>query len=150
MVKRVYQETILFYSFLVFILKKRVKLFSKVAFEKIVVKRKKIFVTTIFSFSTLLFPQQILSFDVHSVCCLQMLSSWRSLGFRCTVTLSQTSSGFNVSAVQVLKALWEKDKLLVMSNFSFSHSVFYPFVELPSIFIKFRIVVCTLFKFGKV
>ena len=26
-----------------------------------------------------------------------------------------------------LKMLWEKDKLLVTSNFSFSHSVFYPF-----------------------
>ena len=27
--------------------------------------------------------------------------------------------------------LWEKKKLLIMSNFSFSHSVFYPFGELP-------------------
>ena len=27
----------------------------------------------------------------------------------------------------LLKTLWEKEKLLVMSNFSFSHSVFYPF-----------------------
>ena len=28
---------------------------------------------------------------------------------------------------RLLKTLWEKEKLLVMSNFSFSHSVFYPF-----------------------
>ena len=27
----------------------------------------------------------------------------------------------------ILKTLWEKEKLLVTSNFSFSHSVFYPF-----------------------
>ena len=34
------------------------------------------------------------------------------------------------------KKMWEKDKLLETSNFSFYHSVFYPFLELPSIFIK--------------
>ena len=27
----------------------------------------------------------------------------------------------------LLKTLWEKEKLLVTSNFSFSHSVLYPF-----------------------
>ena len=27
----------------------------------------------------------------------------------------------------LLKTLWEKEKLLVTSNFSFSHHVFYPF-----------------------
>ena len=45
----------------------------------------------------------------------------------------------------LLKTLWEKEKLLVMSNFSFSHSVFYLFRELSAIFIKFKIVVCNLF-----
>ena len=48
------------------------------------------------------------------------------------LTLSQTSPGFYVSAVQVwflrvCSTLWEKEKLLVTSNFYFSHSVFYPF-----------------------
>ena len=42
------------------------------------------------------------------------------------------------------------EKLLVMTNFSFSHSVFYPFGELYDIFIKFEIVVCKLFQFGRV
>ena len=32
----------------------------------------------------------------------------------------------------------------------FSHSVFYPIGELPSIFIKFEIVVCKLFHFERV
>ena len=44
------------------------------------------------------------------------------------LTLSLTSPGFYVFAVQVfLKTLWEKQKLLITSNFSFSHTVFYPF-----------------------
>ena len=36
-----------------------------------------------------------------------------------------------------------------MSNFSFSHSVLYPFLELSAIFIKIEIVVCKLFQFGR-
>ena len=50
----------------------------------------------------------------------------------------------------LLKTLWEKEKLLVTSNFSFTHSVFYPCRELSDIFIKFKIVVCRLFQFGPV
>ena len=49
-----------------------------------------------------------------------------------------------------LKTLWEKEKLLVTSNFSISHSVFYPFGELATIFVKFKIVVCKLFQLGRV
>ena len=58
------------------------------------------------------------------------------------LTLSQTSPGFYVSAVQVFWKHWEKEKLLVTSNFSFFLGVFYPFWELSAIFIKFEIVVC--------
>ena len=62
------------------------------------------------------------------------------------LNLSQTGPCFYMSAVQVfLKKLWEKEKLLVASSFSFSHSVFYPFGELSAIFIKCGIVVCKLF-----
>ena len=50
----------------------------------------------------------------------------------------------------LLKTMWEKEKLLVTSNFSFSHSVFYPFIELFAIFIKLEIVVCKVFQFGRV
>ena len=50
----------------------------------------------------------------------------------------------------LLKTLWEKEKLLVTSNFSFSHSVFYLFGQLSFIFFKFQIVVCKLFQFGRV
>ena len=46
---------------------------------------------------------------------------------------------FYVSAVytSLLKTLWKKVKLLVTSNFSFFHSVFYPFGELPIFSIKY-------------
>ena len=50
----------------------------------------------------------------------------------------------------LLKTLWEKEKLLVPSNFSFSHSVFYSFGELSGIFIKFEVVVCELLQFGRI
>ena len=53
------------------------------------------------------------------------------------------------AATSLLKTAWEKEKLLVTSNFSFSHSVFYPFGELSNILIKFVIVVCKLFRSGK-
>ena len=55
-----------------------------------------------------------------------------------------------VCNTSLLKTPWEKEKLLVMSNFSFSHSVFYSYKELSVIFIKFQIVVCNLFQFGRV
>ena len=64
------------------------------------------------------------------------------------LTFYQTSPYFYMSAVMsILKTLCEKEKLLVMSNFSFSQSVFYPSVELWSIFIKFEIVVSKLYEF---
>ena len=47
-----------------------------------------------------------------------------------------------VCRTSLLKTLWEREKLLVTSNFSSSYSVFYPFGGLPAIFIKFKIVVC--------
>ena len=49
-----------------------------------------------------------------------------------------------------MKTLWEKEKLLVTSNFSFSHTIFYPFLELSTIFTKLEIVNCKLFEFGRV
>ena len=49
-----------------------------------------------------------------------------------------------------LKTLWEKEKLLVTSNFSFSHIVFYPFWQISAISIEFKIVVCKDFDFGTV
>ena len=55
-----------------------------------------------------------------------------------------------VCCTSLLKTLWEKEKLLVTSNFSFSHSVFYMFGELSAIFVNLKIVVCQNFEFGRV
>ena len=46
-----------------------------------------------------------------------------------------------VCSGSLLKTLWEKEKSLLTSNFSFSHSVFNPFGNLSATFIKFKIVV---------
>ena len=68
-----------------------------------------------------------------------------------SLTLSQTTPDFYVFAVKVfLKTQREKEKLLVMSNFPLSHSVFYPSGELSVISIKFEIVICNVFQFGSV
>ena len=56
----------------------------------------------------------------------------------------------NVSNTSLLKTRREKEKSLVTSNFSFSHSVFYTFGKLSAISFKFEIVVCNLFDFGRV
>ena len=48
----------------------------------------------------------------------------------------------HVCSASLLKTLWEKEKLLVTSNFSFSPSFFYRFGELSAFFIKLEIVVC--------
>ena len=55
-----------------------------------------------------------------------------------------------VCSTVLFKTLREKEKLLVTSNFSFSHSVFYPIEELYAIFIKFEIVVWKLCQFRSV
>ena len=61
--------------------------------------------------------------------------------------LSQTSPGFlRVCSLSLLKTLWEK----ATSNFSFSHCVFYLFHKTFCHSIKFEIVVCKTFQFGKV
>ena len=51
---------------------------------------------------------------------------------------------------KISKTLREKEKLLVTSNFSFSHNVFSYFGQLIAILIKLKIVVCKLFQFGRV
>ena len=119
-------------------------------------ENEKMLVTSIFSFSKNVFyfsPDINFNFWVRiilsSATALNLVKS-DILLFGKELTLSQTSPGFYGSAVQVLKTLWEKEKLFVTSNFSFSHSVFYPFCELSVSFIKFEIVVCKLFQFGTV
>ena len=79
-------------------------------------------------------------------------------GFRRMTTTFHTSINsipnkslfLHACSTSLLKILWDKEKLLVTCNFSFSHSVSYLFLELSVIFMKFEIVVCKLFQFGRV
>ena len=61
-----------------------------------------------------------------------------------SLTLFPNNPWFLCVFTSSLKTLWEKEKLLVTSNFSLSHIVFYPFEDLSAIFIVFEIVVCKL------
>ena len=53
-------------------------------------------------------------------------------------------------AIEVFWKDWEKEKLLITNNLSFSHSLFYPFGALCAIFIEFEIIVYKLFQFRRV
>ena len=55
-----------------------------------------------------------------------------------------------VCSTSLLKTLREKEKLLVTSNFSFAHSVFFSFGELSPIFVELKVVFCKLLQFGRV
>ena len=55
-----------------------------------------------------------------------------------------------VCCTTLLKTLLEKEKLLVTSNFSFSHSVFYLFEEFYAISMEYKIVIIKLFQIGRV
>ena len=67
------------------------------------------------------------------------------------LTFSRSGPCFNVSVVQVfLKTVWEKEKLLLMSNFSFSHIIFSMLMANSPPFSSNVIVVCKTFQFGLV
>ena len=92
-------------------------------------------------------------FANQKLCCFQMLLDFEK-------SIEQDEERFktfpskpwflHVCSTSLLKTLWEKENLFVMRNLSFSRSVYYPFAELSDIFIKFEIVVCKLFQFGRV
>ena len=55
-----------------------------------------------------------------------------------------------VYITSLLKTLWEKEKMLVTSIFSCSHSVFYSIQEINHHFSNIHLVVCKCFQFGLV
>ena len=73
--------------------------------------------------------------------------------FKGTLPFPKQALVLRVCSTSLLKTLREKEKLLVTSNISFSHSFFfffYLFGELSAILIKLKIVVCQLFQIGRV
>ena len=75
---------------------------------------------------------------------------WKSGSCGKGLTHFHTVMPFDAPGKQAFSKDWEKEKLLITSNFSFTHSVFYPFRELLAIFIKFKIIVCRPFQFRPV
>ena len=69
------------------------------------------------------------SFSVRSKAEIQATQG-RLPGVTCLNSFPKKPWFLRVCSTILLKTLWEKKKLLVMSNFSFSHSVFYPLQEL--------------------
>ena len=61
----------------------------------------------------------------------------------------QLINHYRVCSTSLLKTVWEKEILLITSNFSFSHIVFYLSGEFSTILIKFEIDVCKLFEFER-
>ena len=55
-----------------------------------------------------------------------------------------------VCSTSLLNAQWEKEKLLITSNISFFHGVFFSFEEIFAVNIKFEIIIWKLFQFGRV
>ena len=110
----------------------------KKSYKNIVGEKEKLLVTSIFSFTHFFYS---LTNKFHHITTFY-LSSFNPF--------PNKPWFLRVCSKRLLKKLWEKGKLLVTSNFSFSHNVFYPFGELSAIFIKFETVVCRLFQFGNV
>ena len=55
----------------------------------------------------------------------------------------------HICSTTLSKRLWEKDKFIITSNFPFFPCSVLRFGELFTISIKFKIVTCKLFKFGR-
>ena len=121
------------------------------SFENIVEKRRNCSQWAISSFPTVFSTRTFCHFQ-QSGSCLQTFSIWKSLRFSFGkgLMLPHIDTFWRPLETNLLKTLREKEKLLVTSNFSFTHSVFYQFRELSSISIKFKIVVCRLSQFGPV
>ena len=95
-------------------------------------EKEKLLIISNFSISqTAFYPFRGLStifFILKQNCCLQTLWVWKSLNFTVWERVNpfpHSDTFWRLWETSLLKTLWEKEKLLVTSNFSFSHSVFY-------------------------
>ena len=99
-------------------------------------------------------------FHCWSVCCFFRPFICRSVRFSCLYYVLYWIFPFNLSpykpwfllvcSTSLLITLLEKEKLLIMSNFSFSHLFSIPLENFLPVFMKFEIVVYKLFHFGHV
>ena len=111
----------------------------------------KMLVTSIFSFSHNFFYHSkkkniFISYVMFILSTVSALSLDKSKIWLCGDPFPNNPWFLRVCSIGLLKTLWEKGKLLVTSNFSFSHS-FLPFWRTCNTFIKLKIVICKLFRF---
>ena len=66
------------------------------------------------------------------------------------LTLSSIYTHFNTFGEKSYRQTWTKVKLLKLSNFTFSHNVFYTICILKSFNSNISVVVCSFLKFGTV
>ena len=122
-------------------------------FSKTLRGKEKMLATSIFSFYPKMFyiiSRVNLKFSVSFIFLSANALNWTGLQLCCFNPFPNKSWFLRLCNTSLLKTLWEKEKLHVTSNFSFSHSVFYPFGKLSAIFVKLKIVVCKPFEFGRV
>ena len=81
--------------------------------------------------------------SIRSSVCQQNLNLWHLSLYQTIPTLSTLERG-------LLETLWEKEKMLVSSIFSFSHNVFYPSQNIFQNFNHISIFVCKRFQFRQV
>ena len=89
------------------------------------------------------------SVDIHIDKVIEIIETQGSISVPIFNPFPNKPRFLRICSKSLLKTPWEKEKLLVTSNFSFSHSGFNPFGELSPIFMKLKIVVCELFQFGR-
>ena len=95
-------------------------------------KKEKLLISTNFSLSHSVFHHIGASSQFHQIwnCCLGTHSVWKSLKFIIWERVNpfpHNDTFWCPWETSLLKTQWEKEKLLVTSNFSFSHNVFYLF-----------------------
>ena len=117
------------------------------------------YITSILSFTHnifQLFPRQILLFKpplISTSAMHRIFDNFKIMSFVQDLIVNPFPNKpwiLRVCSTGLLKTMWEKEKLLVTSNFSFSHSVFHLFGEFSAIIVKFDIAVCKVFQFGTV
>ena len=107
---------------------------------------KSLQISTMFSIYSITNLEFLVTFVLYAWKCFQFQPVWN---FPYWLKTKQTLFLF-VYRSSPLKTLWEKEKLLKTSNFSFSNSVFYPFERTFCHFHWIQFAICKLFQFGRV
>ena len=116
--------------------------------KKTLWEKEKLLITSNFSFSHSVFKRLVSQGRQKVSLCGNGLSAYTL--YRHFNPFPNKPWFLGVFSTSLLKTLRENEKLLLMTNFSFCHSVFYPFIELSVLSIEFEIAICKFLDFEKV